>query len=48
MIEYANYYDNSRGMWIRVAILQFEGNYAIVRNDSGKYLRIPIDKLQSD
>ena len=48
MIEYAKYYDNSCETWIRVAILQFEGNYAIVRNNSGRYLRIPISKLQSD
>ena len=46
MIEYARYYDESLQKWIHVTILQFDGNCAIVRNDSGRYLRIPITKLQ--
>ena len=46
MIEYARYYDELLQTWINVTILQFDGNYAIVRNISGKYLRIPISKLQ--
>lgn len=48
MIEFAKYYDDSLEEWVRVAILQFDGDYAIVRNGSGRYLRIPISELQSD
>lgn len=46
MIEYARYYDELLQTWIDVTILQFDSDYAIVRNDSGRYLRIPITKLQ--
>jgi len=46
MIEYARYYDELLQNWVDVTILQFDDNYAIVRNDSGRYLRIPIIKLQ--
>lgn len=46
MIEYAHYYDELLQAWIDVVILQFDGNYAVVRNNSGRYLRIPITKLQ--
>ena len=46
MIEYARYYDELLQNWVNVIILQFDGNYAIVRNGSGRYLRILITKLQ--
>lgn len=46
MIEYARYYDKLLQTWIDVVILQFDSNYAIVRNGSGRYLRIPITELQ--
>lgn len=48
MIEFAKYYDDNIMKWIRVTVLQFEGDYAIVKNNSGRYLRIPISKLQSN
>jgi len=46
MIENAHYYDELLQTWIDIVILQFDGNYAIIRNGSGRYLRIPITKLQ--
>lgn len=44
--EPARYYSELLQTWINVVILQFDGSDAIVRNISGKYVRIPITKLQ--
>ena len=47
MIEYAKYYDECRQKWVSVAILQFDGDYAVVRTESGRYQKILIKELQS-
>lgn len=45
MIEYAKYYYTVCS-WEKVAILHFEGEFAVVRNERGRYLRVPLDKLE--